>query len=683
MSSQSAKVRVSLPGCRSASAKAPADSERRLAASRLCRVSALVLALLAVPAAAVAQRDLFFSALVEFHKSSAGLYGDEGPPLTARLDAMSNALDAWDRDIRDAETELRVHLAAGAVQTQLQVHALLAARYLERGRFADAVREFDENIRIDPQRAPFHRLRALALLAMSRRDEAADAFRTTWLLDPTDPQNAYRLIACRSAQTTSEEIERALDTLTTVEGELVRRTRSPSTPFLNVTGIIDDAGGGMAFVPAAYANGFSLILRGELDSGLAALRTALARDPLIVDPASSSEAMARGRAALREGRVATAIEQLELAVARTSESSEAHRMLGTAYLVSGDIIRSVQHLRDAVRLNRRDERSWLALTRTLDETGDRAEAEDALRTAVTELPGSGALRWRLSTTLEKRQRADQADLTLVAVADQMILLAGRGELYRAVARLAALNLDFDAAARLLERTVAITPNNAAAHQALGQAYLENGRETEGYADLVIALLIDPDAVSTLTELGRLHLSAGRPARAIGLVERAVAREPTNALAVRTLADALVRAGRAAEGKQRLEEFERLQARALEIERRVRTTALVALQAEIRAGERQFSEAIDLWRQAIALQPGSAARQLRLADALVAVKRHDEAVTEYLAAIALGAGADAHRRLAAVYDTLGRPADSARERATYVDRRLEELRQRAAGNGSDL
>src|SRR6187401_2172816 len=155
MSSQSAKARVSLPGCRSAFAKATADPERRLAASRLRRVSALMLAMLAVPAAAMAQRDLFFSALVEFHKSSAGLYGDEGPPLTARLDAMSKALDAWDRDIRDAETELRVHLAAGAVETQLQVHTLLAARYLERGRFADAVREFDEDIRIDPQRAPF------------------------------------------------------------------------------------------------------------------------------------------------------------------------------------------------------------------------------------------------------------------------------------------------------------------------------------------------------------------------------------------------------------------------------------------------------------------------------------------------------------------------------------------------
>ena len=72
-----------------------------------------MLALLVVPSAALAQRDAFFSALVEFYKSSAGLYGDEGPQLTAQLEAMSTALDAVGREIRDAERELRSQLTAG------------------------------------------------------------------------------------------------------------------------------------------------------------------------------------------------------------------------------------------------------------------------------------------------------------------------------------------------------------------------------------------------------------------------------------------------------------------------------------------------------------------------------------------------------------------------------------------
>jgi len=634
------------------------------------------LALLLFPSTGLAQRDPFFSALVQFHRASAGLYGDEGPQLTAHLEAMSTALARWDAEIRNAERDLRSRLTAADVQTQLQIHTLLASLYIERGRFADALRELDQDLLIDPRRGPFHRLRGLVLQAIFRPDEAADEFRATWLLEPADPQNAYRLIAYRSALTTPEEIERAIASLTIVERELIRRERPRAdAPFINIHGIIDDAGGAMAFVPAAYARGFSEILRGEFDGGLAALRAALANDPLILDSSSRPEPLARGIAALRQGLVPAAIEQLEAAAARANDSSEAHRILGTAYLIQGDIARSVQHLRDAVRLNPRDERSWLALARTLDESGRVADAEDVLRRAVIESPEAGALRWRLSTTLEKQQRADPVDLTLIAMADRLVMLVGRSELYRALAKLAQLNLSYDTAVDLLEDAVAITPNNAAAHQTLGRAYVENGRDTEGYAELVVALMLDPEAVPTLIDLGRVHLTAGRPARAVDVLERAVIGDATNAVAVRALADALIRAGRTAEGKQRLEESEQLQARAIENERRVRSVAVLTLQAEVRMEARDFNGAIDLWRQAIALQRGSAARQLRLANTLVAANRQGEAVTEYLAAISLGAGADAHRRLAELYDSLGRTADSARERATYVGRRLQELRER--------
>jgi predicted Zn-dependent protease len=204
--------------------------------------------------------------------------------------------------------------------------------------------------------------------------------------------------------------------------------------------------------------------------------------------------------------------------------------------------------------------------------------------------------------------------------------------------------------------------------------VENGRDTEGYAELVVALMLDPEAVPTLIDLGRWHLAAGQPARAVDVLERAVIGDATNAVAVRALADALIRAGRTAEGKQRLEESEQLQARTIDNERRVRSVAALTLQAEIRMEARDFNGAIDLWRQAIALQRGSAARQLRLAEALVGANRQVEAVTEYLAALSFGAGPDTHRRLAELYDALGRTDDSARERATYVSRRLRELRE---------
>ena len=354
-----------------------------------------MLALLVLPSTAAAQRDAFFSAVVTFHRSLAGHYGDEGPQLTTQFAAMSTALDRWDSDIRDAERDLRSRLQSADAQTKLQIHTLLASLYLERGRLNDALREFDADISIDPRRPAFHRFKGIVLQAMSRPAEAADAFRAAWLLDPADPQNAYRLIAHPSAQTTPQDVDRALETLATLERGLIRRERARvPAPFTEVRGIIDEAGGAMAFVPAAYASAFSFILQGELDQGLAAFRAAIASDALITDPASRSEPMIRGITALRqaasakasapEGMVASAVELLEKAVAGAPDSSEAHRILATAYSITGDIARSVEQLRDAVRLNPRDERAWLALARTLEEAGRSAEAEDVLRKAVAE-----------------------------------------------------------------------------------------------------------------------------------------------------------------------------------------------------------------------------------------------------------------------------------------------------------
>src|SRR5688572_13140344 len=492
----------------------------------------------ALPSPAAAQRDPFFSAVVAFYRSSAGLYGDEGPQLVAQLAAMSTSLERWDREIGDAERELRSRLQSDDdLQTKLQIHTTLASLYMERGRMSDAAREFDEDIRIDPRRAAFHRLKGLVLQEAARQAEAADAFRTAWLIDPDDRQHAYRLIADRSALTTPQEIQRAHDTLANLERGLIRREQArTSALFTNVRGIIDDAGGGMAFVPAAYASGVSLILQGELERGVAELRAAIAGDPLVTDPASRSESMVRGIAALREGIVASAIDHLQASVTGAPDSSEAHRVLATAYAITGDIARSVEHLRHAVRLKPRDERSRLALAQTLAAAGRSAEADEVWRTAVAELPDAGALRWRLSTRSQAQQ--DDDDLALIDMADRLVLLVGKGELYRALAGLAQLHLDDDKAIGLLERAVRMTPNNASAHKALGRAYVENGRDVEGYAELVIALLLNPDDVETLTALGRWHLTADpvdRVGRSVAALERAVAIDPTNRLAVHALA----------------------------------------------------------------------------------------------------------------------------------------------------
>jgi len=654
----------------------------------LIRILFQLLLVLAVPSSALAQRDAFYSTLLTFYKTLGGTYGDEGPQLVAQLQELSTALERWDDEIRAAEQQLRPQLNGADAQTALQVHTLLASLYMERGRFDEALREFEEDIRIDPRRAAFHRFKGLVQQLQGPRlpeglnglpqTPAADAFRDAWLADPADPQNAYRLLAVGSAQTTSEEKDRALATLASVERELLNGSRPRAAAiFTTLSGIVDDTGGAVAFVPAAYARGFSLVLKGELNSGLAALRAAVTSDPLVVDPSATADTMKRGINALRQGLVANAIELLEATVALRGNSAEAHRLLATAYGVSGDAVRSLQHLREAVRVNPRDERSRLALVRALDDTGAQTDTNEAVRAAIAALPDAGAFRWQLATLAARLGQTNQADLAVISALDRYVVLVGRGELHMRLAKLAQTHLEYATAIGLLERAVTLIPNSSVAHTTLAHAYIDDGRDTEAYAELVVALMLAPDNADALTGLGRLHLAAGRLPESINALQRAIATGRNNQEALQALGNALVRAGNTTEGQARLQESGQLRSRSIDEERLTRTIAILTVQADVRKDARDFAAAVDLWDQIVQLRPANASSHTRLADACVAAGRPEEAAKAYQTAISLGAGVDVRRRLADVYAALGRTDDSARERASYVAQRLEELRQRSA------
>jgi tetratricopeptide (TPR) repeat protein len=632
--------------------------------------------LLACPPTAAAQKQAFFDTLLPFYRSLSGAYGDEGTRLAGHVDAMATALAGWDASIRDTESELRAQLRGADPKTALQAHTVLASMYLDRGRFTDAVRELDEDLQIDPTRAVFHRLKGLAFRALGRSQEAVTAFRAASRLDPTDPQNAYHLLVHGSGQTTPLESARALETLSAVERALVRGARERAdAPFVSLRPIDDEAAGAIAFAPAAYARAFGLLLNGQLEAGLTALRETTASDSLVADAALRSEPAVRGIAALRQGQVGQALGQLEAALTRAPRSAQARRILATAYWVNGDLERSLEQLRDAVRVDPRDERAWLALARVLDDLGEWTEAAAVLRKAVAALPESGELRWQLSTISGKRQRTDEADLELMAVADRLVVLAGKGDLYGRIASLAQAHLEYDRAVALLEQRVTLTPNSAGAHQALGRALIDQGRENEGYAELVVALWLDPANAETLTAIGRVHLGAGRHAAAVETLTRAVALAPANAAAVHALGEALTRAGRTADGRPRLEEAEQLRTRAVDLQRRQRTAGMLALEAELHRNNGEYDRAIDAWQQVLSLEGRSAAAHMRLAEVMVAAKRMNEAAAQLVMAIEANGGAETHRRLALVYAAMGRADESARERRLYTEARLAELRGR--------
>ena len=131
-----------------------------------------------------------------------------------------------------------------------------------------------------------------------------------------------------------------------------------------------------------------------------------------------------------------------------------------------------------------------------------------------------------------------------------------------------------------------------------------------------------------------------------------------------------------EGLLHLEQAERLQAGAIDEQRRQRTAAMQMVQAEVYMSQRQYDAAIRAWKEIIELQGANPPNLFRLAEALIAAQQLEAAAAELQRAIELKAGPEAYRRLADVLAALGRAEESARARQTYMEQRLQELRQRS-------
>src|SRR6476469_4547409 len=116
----------------------------------------LVTVVCALSASPGAQVDAFRDALIGFHSTIAGEYGDEGPVVVRNLDRMASSLSAWDAVIRDAEQDASARVGTAPAGERARIHASLAQLYIERGRYPDAVRELDAAIQSDGMKGSLH-----------------------------------------------------------------------------------------------------------------------------------------------------------------------------------------------------------------------------------------------------------------------------------------------------------------------------------------------------------------------------------------------------------------------------------------------------------------------------------------------------------------------------------------------
>ena len=628
---------------------------------RLLAVS-ICAAMLAPARTASAQPRPFLEGLSEFTAAIAGTYGDEGTRVGPALDKMAAALAQWDRELQAIEADVTSGVRGATPEVAARLHTDLARRYAQRGRLADALRELDAAISLEPLASTPHVLRAQLLETSSRTAEAGEAFRHAWAGNRRDPVAAYNLMR-HAATTNPQEVKEARDTLlaayrTLADGD----AQTKVVPFSAIDPLQRGSGEAPDVAPVLYRQGFARLALGEYREAITEFRRAAATDALVVDPFSRSESMTRAIAALRQGRTAEARSLLERADGRDA-SSEAHRVLGLIYWTDSRYDQSVAELTAAIRTHSRDERSRIALSRVLNAAGRHADAERALRETIEVLPDSALAHVWLGRASEDANRFDEARQEFEIAAPGVF--AGRGAFFASSARLASGTGDFQGAIEALGQAIAATPNDAELHKRLAHALLQEDRGEEAFGELVVALLIDPLDGGAHLGVGRIHLNAGRHQDAATALRRAVQLLPAHTEARYALATALLRLGNAQEAAKEFDQVEQAQRREIEERRRALALDTIKEEAALRMAEGKYDRAATLWRQAIQREPQRAANHLQLAAALAGADRTEMAIEEYETALSLGVDPLVYRQLAELYEKAGRPADAARARAVYT------------------
>jgi tetratricopeptide (TPR) repeat protein len=643
---------------------------------------AAVLVLPATPAAA--QKLAFLDAFVNFHASLSGTFGDEGPRAVESLERMSSSLARWDELIRAAEIDSRSKLAGADQITGLRIRIELAGLYLDRGRHDDSLEQLRIAVQLDARRASTHCLMGAVYEAAGRAEEALEAYDRAWELDRADPLKAYVLADRLIAKGLTANLAPPLASLVAAHDRVVSEGRTSGLPaaFVQTALVEDRFAATPVFSLAAYAGGVSLFSRGRYQEAIERFREAAARDPLLVSPVLRVEHGSRGVMRLREGDVTSAIESLRSAVEASPESSEAHRILASAYGEAGRLREGAEHLEIAARLAPHDERAAVALGRMLDHARQDARAEQVLLAAVKSFPDSADAHSALVDLYERLERAADALREAETTASFMVV-AGKGPLYFRLADLYHRYQHYDRVMAPLSLRARLNPGDARVHRDLGLAYARVGRNDEALVALLMSSLLNPSDAETLAAIGQIHFDEGRYESAELSSRRAVALSGELAQARFALGRTLVELGREVEGKAQLEEFRRLTAAALARQRRGYELTLVKSEAEARVREGQHEQAAELWRTLVKEDPKQPAHRAALAESLARLGRLEEAVAMLNEAAALGATPDVYLQLADILGRLGRSREAAAAQTEYERRLREQRRAPAVGPASEL
>jgi Flp pilus assembly protein TadD len=376
--------------------------------------------------------------------------------------------------------------------------------------------------------------------------------------------------------------------------------------------------------PKAFREGVQFLQAGRIQEAEAAFLAVI-----VATPEDAPSRVQLSRIYVRQGRAADAVRVLEDGLRYRPKGIGLLNELGTLLLAGGRAEEAEARFREALVVEPRNPRSVMGLARSLAATGHVADGAAVVEKALEESPGAGELYFLLGSL---RVHLDQYQKALDALtrANELGVESPGVDVYRAIA-LAALGRR-DEAEKTLRLVLERNPGAPEARKQLGLLLVET-RPGEALDQLSQALDAVPDDLQTLETAGLLAVTLNRDEKAIELLSRALALDPSNTRMWLALGETHYRR---AESKEARAAFEH----ALESDTKSPAESESAhfYLGEIDFADRQFEQAAAQYRQSTSIE----ARR-GLAEALSKSGHGDEAAS--VVEEALAASQDARSKAA--------------------------------------
>jgi len=438
-------------------------------------------------------------------------------------------------DLAAAEARLKQAIRANAKVAVF--HSSLGNVYQDRGALPEAVSAYRRALRLKPDFAEAYNDLGTALFAQGEAARAIESYRRATELRPDHAVAYANLGAVYRKLGMPGEARRAL------QRELLLRLRS-------------------LFRLSRRKRSLADLAKEQLELGNPGLALRIGRRALEKD-ANNPALMAALAAALREeGSAEEAIACAKRALELRPADARLHELLGSLLLDTGSAQAALPQLEEWARLQPRSPRALLALAEAHMALGNGGESSELAQRARALQPRDATLLLGLGELASKQGLAAQAELALRQAIEldrsspgawirlgNLLRLGGRLDEAKActeqavalddqsaaaliaLARVLREQGNISAAVALLEQALRLEPQGAQMLQLIGQSLRYDNKIKEAERRFREGLKVNPESIPLLVDLAQVLGDQMRYAEAFACIEKALAREPHEPLAL--------------------------------------------------------------------------------------------------------------------------------------------------------